>query len=280
MKDVKKYYYIKLKEDFFESNEIKILESMQDGYLYSNILLKLYLKSLKDNGKLTFSEHIPYNSQMLAAITNHQVGTIEKAIKAFKELGLIEILDTGTIYMLDIQNFIGQSSNEADRIRAYRESIKSDIELNKAIGNSKSVTNVRQMNDICTTDIRDKILEKKEVNTNVFTKKKENTFTPPTVDEVKEYCKQRNNNIDAELFVAFYESKGWYVGKNKMKSWKSAIVTWEKSNKRTPANTSYRKEKPLPDYMQTENTNDQKASTESLNRVQDLLKDIKKANTL
>lgn len=56
-------------------------------------------------------------------------------------------------------------------------------------------------------------------------------FIPPTVEEVKNYCDERNNGIDAEAFVAFYDSKGWMIGKNKMKSWKSAIVTWEKSRK-------------------------------------------------
>ena len=69
MSDNKKYYYMRLKENFFDTNEIVVLESMQDGYLYSNILLKLYLRSLKTNGKLMFNDKIPYNSQMIATIT-------------------------------------------------------------------------------------------------------------------------------------------------------------------------------------------------------------------
>ena len=54
-------------------------------------------------------------------------------------------------------------------------------------------------------------------------------FTPPTVEEVKAYCQERNNGIDAEAFVSFYESKGWLIGKNKMKDWKAAVRTWERS---------------------------------------------------
>ncbi len=61
--------------------------------------------------------------------------------------------------------------------------------------------------------------------------KKEKRFIPPTVEEVREYCESRNNGIDAEMFVSFYESKGWMIGKNKMKSWKSAVVTWEQKRK-------------------------------------------------
>lgn len=52
-------------------------------------------------------------------------------------------------------------------------------------------------------------------------------FIPPTVEEVKKYCEERNNGIDANTFVDFYASKGWYVGKNKMKDWKAAVRTWE-----------------------------------------------------
>lgn len=124
MADVKKYYYLKLKENFFESDEAVVLESLPDGYIYSNILLKLYLRSLKSNGLLMFNGLVPYNSQMLASITRHQVGTVEKAIDIFKQLGLIEILDNGAIYMTNIQNFVGKSSTEADRKRIEREKIK------------------------------------------------------------------------------------------------------------------------------------------------------------
>ncbi|HEL1698390.1 phage replisome organizer N-terminal domain-containing protein [Streptococcus suis] len=129
MADNRKYYYLKLKEDFFESDEAVILESMPDGYIYSNILLKLYLRSLKNNGLLMFNNLIPYNSQMLATITRHQVGTIEKAVKIFKDLQLIEILDNGAIYMTNIQNFVGKSSSEADRIRKLRAKNNSGVQM-------------------------------------------------------------------------------------------------------------------------------------------------------
>ncbi len=62
---------------------------------------------------------------------------------------------------------------------------------------------------------------------------KKKKFEKPTVAEVDAYCKERNNGIDAEAFIAFYESKGWLIGKTPMKSWKSAIITWEKGRKQT-----------------------------------------------
>lgn len=124
MADNKKYYYLKLKENFFDSDSMVLLESMQDGILYSNILMKMYLKSLKNNGKLVLNDVIPYSTQMIATVTRHQVGTVEKAIEVFKQLGLIDVLDGGTIYMSDIELFVGQSSTEGDRKRAERLRLK------------------------------------------------------------------------------------------------------------------------------------------------------------
>jgi len=126
MSDNKKYYYLKLKDNFFDGEEIIVLESMPDGYLYCNILLKLYLRSLKNEGKLMFNDRIPYNPTVLSQVVRQPVGVVEKALKIFKEFGLIDILDNGAIYMLDVQNLIGKSSSEADRQREYQHRISKD----------------------------------------------------------------------------------------------------------------------------------------------------------
>ena len=120
MSDNRKYYYLKLKENYFDDDSIVLLESMQDGVLYSNILLKLYLKSLKHGGRLQLDEDIPYTAQMIATITRQQIGTVERALQIFLRLGLVEVLDSGTFYMSNIELLIGQSSTEAERKRAAR----------------------------------------------------------------------------------------------------------------------------------------------------------------
>ena len=66
---------------------------------------------------------------------------------------------------------------------------------------------------------------------------KRQIFIPPTVDEVQTYCEQRGNGIDAQSFVNFYVSKGWMIGKNKMKDWKAAVRTWERSRKQPEVHT-------------------------------------------
>lgn len=134
MADNIKYYYLKMKEGFFESEEIKILESMKDGYIYSNILLKLYLRSLRNEGRLMYRNVIPYTPEILATLVGHQVGTVEKALDVFRKLELIEVLDNGAIYMMDIQNYIGKSSTEADRQRAYYNRVKTEKALLRELG--------------------------------------------------------------------------------------------------------------------------------------------------
>ena len=124
MSNNKKYYYLKLKENFFNSDEIILIESMQDGMLFSNILLKLYLLSLKFNGFLRLNENMNYSAQMIATLTRHEVGTVERALKVFYEFGLILSTADGSIYMADIEGMVGESSTEADRKRLARANAK------------------------------------------------------------------------------------------------------------------------------------------------------------
>ncbi len=154
MSDNRKYYYLKLKENYFDDDSIVLLESMQDGVLYSNILLKLYLKSLKHGGRLQLDEDIPYTAQMIATITRQQIGTVERALQIFLKLGLVEVLDSGTFYMSNIELLIGQSSTEAERKRAAR------IQ-NKAL--SAPRTKVGHLSDIRPPEIEIEIELEKEI---------------------------------------------------------------------------------------------------------------------
>ena len=145
MSDNRKYYYLKLKESYFDDDAIVLLESMQDGMLYSNILLKLYLKSLKYGGTLQLEENIPYTAQMIATITRQQVGTVERALQIFMKLGLVEPLDNGALYMSNIELFIGQSSTEGERKRRARMKISEQKRLSGQVSEAKA--------DICPPEI-------------------------------------------------------------------------------------------------------------------------------
>ena len=248
MSDNKKYYYLRLKDNFFDSDELKILESMKDGYLYSNILLKLYLRSLKNDGKLVVNERIPYNSEMLASVTGHQVGTIKQALSMFKELGLIEVLENGAIYMLDIQNFIGKGSTEADRQRLYDRRISEERKQNKLTQSRNLEEILKKSTPEIEIELEKDIEIEKEIHSSAkSTTTKRKRFEKPTLSQITQYCLERNNSVNAEQFYDYYESNGWKVGKNSMKDWKACVRTWERNGYDKPIKKKNNKQDALND---------------------------------
>lgn len=232
MSDNKKYYYLKLKDNFFDSDAMVVMESMPDGYKYSNILLKLYLRSLKNEGKLMFNDRIPYNSTILAQVTRHSVGDVEKAIKVFQDLNLIELMDNGAIFITDIQNFIGESSTEADRKRAYRNRIEQEKKEQKAIEG--------QMSDKCPDKTPPEIEIEKELDTEKkkeIKKKKKNSAPKHKygefdnvllTDEEHEKLKERfPYDLDQRI-----ERLSGYVASTgrKYKSHYATIINWAKKD--------------------------------------------------
>jgi len=125
--DNKKYYYLKLKDSYFDQDKIKIIEGMENGYIYSLIILKLYLKSCKYEGKLMMTSTIPYDPnklEILAKVLNHDISHLRDSIKIASELDIITIIDSKDIWMTDIQDFIGHTSTEAIRKAKYRAKLK------------------------------------------------------------------------------------------------------------------------------------------------------------
>ena len=235
MSDNKKYYYLKLVDNFYERDEMIILESMPDGYMYSNILLKLYLRSLKNEGKLMFNNRIPYNASMLANVTRFPVAVVEKAIVIFKELGLIEVLDNGAIYMLDIQNFIGKSSTEADRKRLYRSKIE---EEKKSLGQMSGQL-IGQMSDKTPPEIDIDIHTDKEKEDKYVDKSDLKTFKNLYEQNIglingitAEYLIELSETIDVNLFKRAIEI-ATDKGKCNLGYIKGIIKQWLDANIRT-----------------------------------------------
>ena len=207
MAENRKYYFLKLKEDFFEQDTIVLLESLKDGILYSNILMKMYLKSLQFNGFLKVNEHLSLTTEMIATLTRHEVGTVERAVKIFLELGLAETTETGTIYMSQIETLVGKSSTEGERkklsrLRKEREkSIPLQIGLSDAEG---------QKADICPPEYRDKSIENRDY---IRESEREKDTHAPTRQEINLYGRYENVSLtDKELetlkadFPADYQS--------------------------------------------------------------------------
>ena len=131
MADQKRFYWLKLKKDFFKRHDMRIIEEMPNGKEYALFYLKLLCESIDHNGELRFSDHIPYSEDMLATITNTNVDIVRTAIKIMIELGMLELMDDGTIFMNKVENMIGSAvdNDNANRQRRYRERQKKALAL-------------------------------------------------------------------------------------------------------------------------------------------------------
>jgi predicted phage replisome organizer len=116
----RKYYWLKLKRDFFKRHDIRIIEEMQNGKDYILFYLKLLLESIDHEGNLRFSDAIPYNEKMLSVVTNTNVDIVKAAMELFLNLGMIEVLDDETIYMNEVEKLIGSETTEAEKKRLQR----------------------------------------------------------------------------------------------------------------------------------------------------------------
>lgn len=156
-----KFYWLKLKRDFFKRHDIKIIEAMPNGKDYILFYLKLLCESVDHEGNLRFSSEIPYDENMLSIITNTNIDVVRSAIKVFSQLGMMELLDDGTYYMNEVNKMMGSAidNDNANRQRRFRERQKElalqerydsvtknneskskSIELDKEIDNKKEIS--------------------------------------------------------------------------------------------------------------------------------------------
>lgn len=145
----KKYYWLKLKRDFFKRHDVRIIEEMPNGKDYLLFYLKLLLESIDHEGELRFSETIPYDNKMLSIITNTNIDVVKSALDVFTGLHMIEIFDDNTLFMTEVQRLIGCESSAAERVRKHREKRKAlqcntdetkcNIEIDKEIEKDKEI---------------------------------------------------------------------------------------------------------------------------------------------
>ena len=233
MSETKRFYWLKLQEDFFEDDTIDFIESQENGEKYCLFYLKLCLKALKSEGKLiryVGNMLIPYDEKGLAKLTRTDVDTVRCALALFDKIGLISRLDTGEIFISQLNEMVGTETDKAKLMRQKRAK-------EKLISN-----NVTPMLPECYTDIE---LEKeKELKKDIELEGETTTrFHKPSISEIQQYCEERKNTVNAEKFFNYYEANGWKVGKNKMKDWKACVRTWEQNEKKyqTSQKTNFNK---------------------------------------
>ena len=210
----KKYYWLKLKRDFFKRHDIRIIEEMPNGKEYLLFYLKLLVESIDHEGELRFSDTVPYNEQMLSVITNTNIDVVRSAMKLFIELKMIEVQDDATIYMAEVNKLIGSEWTSTERVRKLRQNRKA-LHCNSDVTGSNTEK-----------EIEKEIDKDKELDSN----KPQKRFVKPTLEEVTAYCLERGKGVDAQKWYDYYSANGWKVGKNPMKDWKAAVRTWERSD--------------------------------------------------
>jgi len=241
--------WIKLTVNVFDDEKFDAIKTLPDSNNIQLAWVKLLCLAGKcnENGFLMLTREIPYTDEMLAQRFDMDIGVVQRAMKIFQQLNMIEVVDN--IYMvsnwLKYQNGdrleeLQQKHRESQK--KYREKqrqlaleeksditgdITSDVTPSISISLSNSLSNNESIDNTDAIDI----------NTNT-TDKSIKRFIPPTVEEVTEYCREKNlDNIDPESFVSFYGSKNWMVGKNKMSNWHMAVSGWNSRNRRQSSGT-------------------------------------------
>lgn len=158
----RKFYWLQLKEDFFEEGAIDWLEEQENGVAYSHFYLKLCLKSLRDNGILirkVGNVLIPYDAKKLAEITKTDIDTVIVAMELLKKIGLVKVFESGEIYLTQIESMIGSKSIGAFKKQQQRQ-LKKEIEETCLLES----TNGGQMSEKCPPKIEREIELEKEID--------------------------------------------------------------------------------------------------------------------
>jgi len=188
MSENRRYYWLKLQETFFEDDTIDFIESQENGEKYVLFYLKLCLKALKNEGKLiryVGELLMPYDEAGIAKLTKTDIDTVRSALILFTNIGLIKRLETGEIYLTQINELIGTETADAQRKRRQRINEKARIECDsKAENVTLLAENVTPVSQISHTDIDIELDKDKEIEKDINSKSH--------CDEIEDVSKSSN----------------------------------------------------------------------------------------
>ena len=234
MAEGKRFYWLKLKEDFFRQKEIKKLRRLAGGDTYTVIYLKMLLRSLKDGGRLYY-EGIEENfASELALDIDEEEDNVKMAVAFLMANNILTQNQPDEYELLTAHEMTDSECDSAARVRRLRE--------RKALLCNGAVTE---------RNIEIDIEKEKDIEIEKEVKEKRKRFIPPTQDEVEEYAKEKGyTGFSAERFIAYYESNGWRVGRNPMKDWRATIRGWASRDRGEKSATSSN----AMDYQQRDNS--------------------------
>lgn len=213
MAEGKRYFWLKLYDDFFGSLRIKKLRKMAGGDTYVIIYLKMQLKAMKTDGFIQFRGVEADIVDELALDLDEEPDNVRVTLAYLLSCGLAETSDNVNLFLPYSVDCVGSETASTQRWRDWKN--------RKALESNTTPTLPQQNANV-------EIEKEKEIDIEI--EKKVRRFTPPTLEKVKSYCSERGNQVDAERFVDYYTANGWKVGKNPMKDWKAAVRTWERDS--------------------------------------------------
>lgn len=196
-----------------------------------------------------------------------------KTLTAIIEYGLDEIEPkadgvAAAMFLMAKPQIDANNKRYQNGTRGGRPAAKSEPNDNQTITKPEPNTN----QDITKPEPKEKVnVNDKKKDTDV-SKEKAFRFIPPTLDEVKAYCQDKGYQVDAERFVDFYSSKGWFVGKNRMKDWKAAVRNWARSQRQeltTKGTTGTKSNNRFANFDQREHDYDSMVMGEIMRRRKD-----------
>ena len=231
--------WIKLTTDMFDNRKIKHLRRLPEGNSIVLIWVMLLTMAGRCNagGMIFLTENIPYTPKMLADELGFEENTVRLALDALEKLEMITV--EGASLSIsgweEHQNVEGlEKIREQTRLRVAKHREK-QAQLAECNATCNATVTHGNATDIDKDKEEDKDKEKDNITSSdedvcpTAVGKKRTVFVPPSLEEVKAYCQERNNSVDAEQFIDFYTAKGWMIGKNKMKDWRGAVRTWERN---------------------------------------------------
>lgn len=230
MKQDCKIYFDGIEKDFFEELALDLDEDEEN--------VKVTCQFLTAQGLMTTSDNVEYELVACQAMVGKETGAAERMRRMRNKKSVTMLRD-------DVTMLQDSYAPVTDGYKPLRREEKRREDIDKS---------------------RVDIEIESEKETAPQKERKRSQFYPPTVDEVKAYCQERGNSVDAERFCDFYGSKGWMVGKSKMKDWKCAVRNWERDakQKQAEANKPVIKKTVFSNFTERQRTPEEWANLERL----------------
>lgn len=217
----KKYYWLKLKEDFFEEKQIRYLRKLPDGDKLVIAYLKMQLKSLRTEGFIKYDQIMPNNEEELAMILDEDINIIKLMIQALIKVKAIEVLDDGSFYLIAMQDLVGKEGESAERVRRFRERQNQKmLQCNTSVTECNTEIEKEKEKEIETDVEKDKILETYEENLGLL--------TPASAEIIYSYLDTFNKDIICEAI-----KKASIANKRTTKYVVGILNDWKKKNIKT-----------------------------------------------